>query len=215
MVFQCYNDRFAEEKFLHTSLAKHHLENELFRSECLADIPYIMSYRALDHVVHDEEYRTQRRRNNKRLKITPEEEPVAILRCMLFDAQMSVPEYVVLKAELTAEIVSALGLQGPFDTQHTIEGYGGYLQSLLQTRLFSQYDKHIPLFETRKAKSKSWTSGASREITESLQIVFRNIGIRLECHSTRKMNQGKRVRHYCYKLNADDVRDMSVKCAFM
>ncbi len=216
MVFQCSNDRFAEERFLHTSLSKHHIENELFRSECLAEIPYIMSHRALDHVLHDEKYHTQPLRN-KKLKLTSEEEPVAILRCMLFDEHVLqsnniyVPAYVTLKARLTAQIVCALGLQGPFDTQHTIRGYDNCLHKLLQTDLFSQYEQHILLFQTKAATDKSWNINASRDITESLKIVFRNIGIRLESHHTVKRNNGTRVRQYYYDLNVDDVKEMIVR----
>lgn len=208
MVFQCNDDRYAQERSLHRKLREFHIENELFTGDCIPLIPALMHDVVSDHVVY---HAHNRMRIPKRPREDAEDQCTRTLQCMLYDKltlakhNIRLSDEVHLRATLLQEIVGVLGFRSPFDTEHRVFGYDKYKVALLQTQLFSEYDRYIGLFDKRANANKEWSN---KGITDTLNIFFKNIGIRYQ--SLMKQQQVNKIkrRFYQYHLNADDVQRM-------
>lgn len=121
----------------------------------------------------------------------------------------------VLKAKLVSEILACLGFKHPFDVQHRVsssqllvlESHNGSfrnISSLMQTRMFTDYNKNIKLFSAQALTTKDWSK--LRSVTDTLKLVLGSAAISFKQTGDphRRRVNGQIARETMYGLDEEE-----------
>jgi hypothetical protein len=120
-----------------------------------------------------------------------------------------------LKVQCVTELIAALGMRHPFDTNTVIGDYWNdeedptqFEQSSLfrDVTAFREYEKTMTLFRGEKTHAKPW----KRElVTHTMNTVLRCVGLEIEkTNSQNRGDDGNRRRRYSYRANITCVSEM-------
>lgn len=114
-------------------------------------------------------------------------------------------ELTAVKAALIREVVEALGLASPFDTEHNIPDMMALWKAKIKdTEMFKSYQANARLFSSG-GRTKEWDLKA---VIKAVNMVLGGVGIGLTGITTRKQVRRKRSGTTVYELDTDRVARM-------
>ena len=114
-------------------------------------------------------------------------------------------KHLVLRTPMIREVLTAMGLKSPFDTEWQTKSLVDlYEEKLKKTQFFREYGKVSGLFRN-KGVTKTW---CTRSILGAIDIVLGSMGMKLG--NSIKKNRGK--RSYTYFINPDLLAIMLGHC---
>ncbi len=202
MVFECSCDKVTAEKLLHKHMQRFRIENELFRSGCIAELPLVMADFTLDRVAKVD---MPGRRGGKKFAT----DAMAILGAMTYSLQelhekgIRPTDGEMWKADLISEVIYALGFDSPFDVEHVVAGYEQYEGALMKTAMYRDYKENIKMFDPRVVQHQVWKTST---FTQSISVVLKGAGlIYVGCAKQQRQRNKTRVRNYVHKLETDST----------
>ena len=113
----------------------------------------------------------------------------------------------ILKVPLIEEVIAALGLRSPFDTETVIadlmEVFDG---GLVRTEMFKDYGRTARLFRQGDAGVKEWDL---RRVVKAVNMVLNAVGLSLVGTTTRVQKQNVKTAVTTYRLNSDEAGEMT------
>ena len=111
----------------------------------------------------------------------------------------------LLKAPLIRDVIDALGLKSPFDTETEIKDLPAVWEKGLKgVEMFRDYPRTAKLF-TSAGRTSEWTVNT---ISKALGMVLGSVGLSLDSKSKRVQRKGEKTIIYVYKVNPDKAARM-------
>jgi hypothetical protein len=110
-----------------------------------------------------------------------------------------------LRTPMIREVLAALGLASPFDTEHKIQDLMAvWEEKLKHTEYFSNYKKSSKLFGIA-GRTAAWNLKA---VSKALGTVLKSVGLQLESSRIQRRVEGKKVNTFSYILDTVKSKDM-------
>ena len=111
----------------------------------------------------------------------------------------------ILRTPLIREVLQALGVASPFDTEHRIPDLMAVWESgLKDTVFFRTYKESAFLFDAN-GKTATWTLNT---VSKSLGLLLGSVGLKLESVRKQGRTAGKKTETYSYSLEAESCGEM-------
>jgi hypothetical protein len=115
------------------------------------------------------------------------------------------------RAKLINDVIEALGLRSPFDTETVITDLMDIWEKKLKhTDMFKNYEDNKLLFNNRNKSKAEWTQ---QSIVKALSPVFGYIGLSLDIETKKVGRKGSQKNERKYAINPDQVATMIELCA--
>lgn len=103
------------------------------------------------------------------------------------------------------EVMSALGMRHSFDVEWSM-GVEEAREKVLSLSMYKKYGKNVKLFSKRGGSEKNFKT--AKELTESLNLVLWNCGVRLRTQGERKGAKKKR-ENMRFEVAREEVERMA------
>lgn len=202
---ECDNARNIEMS-VHRQLQAYHLENELFHDSCIPALHTICDDMNLRKVKCEPGSVQMKYFQNLDDHTKRECVKVSTLAHVINADWAPKNTSLQAKAATVKEVLSALGLSGPFDTETVVPilTTGEVRDRLLMTRAFREWKETRLLFGS-KLTPTTWTAA---EIGKALQGILGVVGLRLASTPTKKRVGKTRQNIYTYRLDTVEVTKM-------
>jgi hypothetical protein len=112
----------------------------------------------------------------------------------------------ILRTSLIREVLQALGVASPFDTEHVIPDLMQVFDAgLKDTLFFREYKECAANVFDVNARTSAWVL---RSIVNALGVVLGSIGLKLESVRKQGRTAGKKTETYSYSLDAERCAEM-------
>lgn len=116
----------------------------------------------------------------------------------------------LIRARLINDVLDALGLRSPFDTETVITDLMDVWEKKLKhTDMFKDYKTNKKLFNNRNKSKDEWTP---HSIVMALKTTFGSIGLSLNAVTIKTGGRASRVNEHTYSLKTDSVANMLELC---